>query len=68
MQKISPINFFSDKHYKRKNAGALVNFFITHVRWKILENFTDPLLRYNAELPEEVIEVLDIFKNSYGNM
>ncbi|MFD0966272.1 anti-phage deoxyguanosine triphosphatase [Seminibacterium arietis] len=54
---------FSDKHYKRKNAvGALVNFFITHVRWKILENFTDPLLRYNAELPEEVIEVLDIFK------
>lgn len=32
------------------------------MRWKILENFTDPLLRYNAELPEEVIEVLDIFK------
>lgn len=56
-------NLFSERHYERKNAiGALVNYFITHVRWKINEDFQEPLLRYNAELPEEVEKVLNIFK------
>ena len=50
---------FSDQHYLRKNAiGALVNYFITNVRWKIQPEFSDPLLRYNAELPSEVVGVL----------
>ncbi|WP_293730839.1 anti-phage deoxyguanosine triphosphatase [uncultured Actinobacillus sp.] len=54
---------FSDYHYERKNAiGALVNYFITHVRWKLSADFADPLLRYNAELPEDVICVLNILK------
>lgn len=54
---------FSEKHFERKQAiGALVNFFITHVRWKLNENFEDALLRYNAELPEEVISALAVFK------
>lgn len=54
---------FSEKHFERKQAiGALVNFFITPVRWKITENFDEPLLRYNAELPEEVIHALAVFK------
>lgn len=54
---------FSDYHYERKNAiGALVNYLITHVRWKITSDFDDPLLRYNAELPDDVICVLNIFK------
>ncbi|HBO37505.1 MAG TPA: dGTPase, partial [Pasteurellaceae bacterium] len=55
---------FSDYHYERKNAiGALVNYFITHVRWKLTNpDFTEPLLRYNAELPAEVVAVLNIFK------
>ncbi|PJG82664.1 anti-phage deoxyguanosine triphosphatase [Caviibacterium pharyngocola] len=54
---------FSDQHYERKNAiGALVNYFITGVRWKLTGDFNEPLLRYNAELPEEVIAVLNIFK------
>ena len=55
---------FSDQHYLRKNAiGALVNYFITNVRWKIQPEFSDPLLRYNAELPAEVVGVLKVFKN-----
>ncbi len=54
---------FSDKHFERKNAiGALVNFFITGVRWTITDNFDEPLLRYNAELPPSVVVALDIFK------
>ncbi|WP_040977521.1 anti-phage deoxyguanosine triphosphatase [Necropsobacter massiliensis] len=54
---------FSDFHYERKNAiGALVNYFITHVRWKVTADFSEPLLRYNAELPDEVIAVLNVFK------
>ena len=37
---------FSNYHFERKNAiGALVNFFITHVRWKVTGNFDEPLLR-----------------------
>ncbi|OOF58360.1 anti-phage deoxyguanosine triphosphatase [Rodentibacter myodis] len=54
---------FSDKHFERKNAiGALVNFFITGVRWTITDKFDEPLLRYNAELPEPVVRALEIFK------
>lgn len=54
---------FSDLHYERKNAiGALVNYFITHVRWKVTADFSEPLLRYNAELPQEAVTVLNIFK------
>ncbi|MCQ9120802.1 dGTPase [Rodentibacter pneumotropicus] len=54
---------FSDKHFERKNAiGALVNFFIINVRWTLTDNFDEPLLRYNAELPEAVVMALDVFK------
>ncbi|MCK3657551.1 dGTPase [Pasteurellaceae bacterium Pebbles2] len=54
---------FSAHHYERKNAiGALVNFFITNVRWKKTAEFDEPLLRYNAELPQDVVEVLNVFK------
>lgn len=54
---------FSAHHYERKNAiGALVNYFITNVRWTISGDFSEPLLRYNAELPTEVSEVMKIFK------
>ncbi len=54
---------FSNHHFERKNAiGALVNFFITHVRWKVTGNFDEPLLRYNAELPQDVIAALNVFK------
>lgn len=54
---------FSDKHFERKRAiGALVNFFITNVRWKLTADFDEPLLRYNAELPQAVIAALGVFK------
>ncbi|OOF42912.1 dGTPase [Rodentibacter rarus] len=54
---------FSDKHFERKNAiGALVNFFITNVRWMLTEHFDEPLLRYNAELPKPVVMALNVFK------
>ncbi|MGC6359431.1 anti-phage deoxyguanosine triphosphatase [Bisgaard Taxon 45] len=54
---------FSDQHYLRKNAiGALVNYFITSVRWTLTADFDEPLLRYNAQLPAEVEAVLQIFK------
>ncbi|WP_133543410.1 anti-phage deoxyguanosine triphosphatase [Mesocricetibacter intestinalis] len=56
-------NLFSEYHYQRKNAiGALVNYFITHVRWTRRAEFEEPLLGYNAELPPEVIAVLNVFK------
>lgn len=56
-------NLFSDQHYLRKNAiGALVNYFITSVHWTLTDDFDDPLLRYNAQLPSEVEAVLKIFK------
>ena len=62
IQRISR-ELFSEKHFERKNAiGALVNFFITHVRWTVTDNFDEPLLRYNAELPEQVVMILDVFK------
>lgn len=62
IQRISQ-GLFSDKHFERKNAiGALVNFFITNVRWTLTENFDEPLLRYNAELPKSVVMALDVFK------
>lgn len=64
-QQVDPLTkkLFSDYHYERKNAiGALVNYFITHVRWKLSGEFDDPLLRYNAELPDDVICVLNILK------
>ncbi|WP_101775791.1 anti-phage deoxyguanosine triphosphatase [Pasteurella oralis] len=57
-------NLFSDQHYLRKNAiGALVNYFITSVRWTLTADFHEPLLRYNAELPTEVKAVLQVFKD-----
>lgn len=59
---------FSDQHYQRKNAiGALVNYFITHISWKYHAEFTQPLLAYNAELPPNVVEVLNIFKDFVFN-
>ena len=55
---------FSNFHYERKNAiGALVNYFITNVRWQLTADFEEPLLRYNAVLPEEVEAVLNVFKD-----
>lgn len=55
---------FSEYRYERKDViGALVNFFVTQVQWKVNEGFNEPLLRYNAELPREVREVLVVLKN-----
>lgn len=55
---------FSEHRYERKDViGALVNYFVTNVRWKANNQFSEPLLRYNAELPPEVKEVLSILKN-----
>lgn len=54
---------FSDHRYERKDViGALVNYFVTNVRWKILPQFDEPLLRYNAYLPDEVAAVLKVLK------
>ncbi|SUC10101.1 deoxyguanosinetriphosphate triphosphohydrolase family protein [Pasteurella canis] len=55
---------FSEQHYLRKHAiGALVNYFITSVRWTLTADFYEPLLRYNAELPTEVKAALQVFKD-----
>lgn len=56
-------DLFSNIHYQRKNAiGALVNYFITHVHWVQTSEFDEPLLAYNAKLPEPVTAVLKVFK------
>ena len=60
---------FSERHYIQKEAiGALVNFLITEIRLVDLnENehtkFAEPLLRYNAQLPQNIAEVLQVFKD-----
>ncbi|MCK3654730.1 dGTPase [Pasteurellaceae bacterium Macca] len=54
---------FSPHRYERKDViGALVNFFVTNVQWKVVGEFDDPLLRFNATLPEEVEAVLKVLK------
>lgn len=55
---------FSEHRYERKEViGSLVNYFITHIRWAANPAFAEPLLRYNAVLPAEVKQVLNILKN-----
>ena len=62
IEKISQ-QLFSDQHYERKNAiGELVNFFITRIYWHKVEGFEEPLLSYNAKLPQEAEKVLAILK------
>lgn len=67
-------NLFSDKHYHQKEAiGGLVNYLITAIELVDLNaylntsdnpvNFAEPLLRYNAKLPEYAHKTLQIFKN-----
>lgn len=54
---------FSDHRYERKDViGALVNYFVTHVKWQALPEFTEPLLYFNANLPDEVYAVLEVLK------
>ncbi|WP_448555796.1 anti-phage deoxyguanosine triphosphatase [Thalassotalea montiporae] len=59
---------FSEHHYLQKDAiGGLVNYLITAIELLPVntnaQEFAEPLLRYNAKLPEEQANVLDIFKN-----
>jgi len=60
---------FSDKHHLQKDAiGDLVNYLITSIELTDLNDskntkFTEPLLRYNAMLPEQCAMALKIFKN-----
>ncbi|MDP8100498.1 anti-phage deoxyguanosine triphosphatase [Phocoenobacter atlanticus] len=54
---------FSIHRYERKDIiGSLVNYFITNVQWKAHNQFQEPLLRFNATLPDDVFEVLKILK------
>jgi len=57
-------NLFSAQHFKRKDAiGALVNALITAIEIKkVDQQFTDPLLAYNAYLAPEMFKVLTILK------
>lgn len=55
---------FSTHRYERKDViGALVNYFVTHVQWHELPFFTEPLLRFNAVLPDDVKAVLNVLKD-----
>lgn len=58
------IALFDGHHYERKNAiGALVNSFITAIEIKITnEEFVEPLLKYNASLPQGFEIALSFFK------
>ena len=53
---------FSIYHLNVNAIGALVISLLLHVRWKVTNNFDEPLLRYNAELPQDVIAALNVFK------
>ena len=62
-------NLFSDEHYRQKDAiGTLVNFLITSIVIDDLNEtrgtrFEEPLLRYNAVLPDVANQVLKVFKS-----
>ena len=55
---------FSQEHFERKDAiGALVNHFVTHIEIDAIDTeFQEPLLRYNAIMPESEQKALRVFK------
>ncbi len=56
-------NLFSEHRYERKDIiGSLVNYFITNVKWAVQNEFDEPLLKFNAVLPADVLEVLQVLK------
>ncbi|WP_026375011.1 anti-phage deoxyguanosine triphosphatase [Aestuariibacter salexigens] len=63
------VKLFSDHHYERKNAiGALVNCFITAIEVQHeTDGFEQPLLAYNAILPEQYRAALNVFKQFVFN-
>jgi len=65
---------FSEQHYLQKDAiGGLVNYLITAIELTDLNerdsdvDFEEPLLRYNATLPNVTMQVLQIFKDFVYN-
>jgi dGTPase len=67
-------NLFSDAHHLQKDAiGGLVNYLITSIELTDLNhsltdvNFEEPLLRYNATLPQTTSQALQIFKDFVFN-
>ncbi|NQZ23070.1 MAG: deoxyguanosinetriphosphate triphosphohydrolase family protein [Colwellia sp.] len=60
---------FSEHHYIQKEAiGGLVNYLITEIKLVDLNeddhiNFAEPLLRFNAQLPINIAQVLQVFKD-----
>lgn len=55
---------FSTHRYERKDViGALVNYFVTQVKWGVAAEFDEPLLRFNAVLPPDVKTVLAVLKD-----
>ncbi|HET8815817.1 MAG TPA: anti-phage deoxyguanosine triphosphatase [Pseudidiomarina sp.] len=63
MQKLG-VQLFATAHHERKNAiGALVNIFVTAVRLEVvLPAAQEPLIRYNATLPESERMLLNSLK------
>jgi dGTPase len=63
------VMLFNEQHYLQKEAiGGLVNYLITEIYLSDLNescdlNFAEPLLRYNAKLPENAAKALQIFKD-----
>lgn len=65
---------FSEQHHLQKDAiGGLVNYLITAIELTDLNklntdiNFEEDLLRYNATLPKNTLQALQIFKNFVYN-
>lgn len=63
-----PEHLFSLSPWQRKDAiGALVNYFITAVtiapQQNVAHAFAEPLLAYNAQLPDAAAQALDILKH-----
>jgi len=61
---------FSEQHHLQKDViGGLVNYLITSINLTDLHesieqvNFSEPLLRYNATLPDTTAQALQIFKD-----
>ena len=47
----------------KEYVGYLVNYFVTHIEIEIIDDFTEPLLKYRVKLKEEAKKLLGFLKD-----
>ncbi len=47
----------------KEHVGRFVNYFVTNIEIEIIDDFTEPLLKYRAKLKEKAEKLLDFLKD-----